>query len=915
MVKPKEKHLVFTILTLVILSVGLLVTIWFNIPPADAQDILDEDEVVALAAWGTTQDPNIATLLATQAFSGTNLSLNEVHLGYDKASGALLEDPTISRSTFQITSLSATELKPESDIDPSRIRFGSGFDYFVEPGLAPGLNEQLAKPAISGTSGKAEIPYVVIQFNFPVDLGVKSQLEQNGVVFGDPIDKLSFYAKIPPSALPAVTRAIDAGQVHFVGASPPEARVAHSLKLKIIETPHETLPITVQLFESPTSEQLEVLRGFITITQVSDGRPVHLVSGQLEAAQVLALAQHPLIQWIEEQTLAELGSLEEPSLGQEAHLPPANFEGNLGAGADILKQLGLNGSGINVAVMDTGIARQGSTYHPDLPASRIVDQYYWDPYSDFESIDTLDYHGHGTHIAGTIGGSGAYDSGYSWQGLAPAVNFLIYQLNKNSEGLQVMDFYAALQRGASRNMHIANLSLGGFNGQYLIDARLADQAVRGEFGSRYVNMVIISHNHNALTTTPGTAKNAITVGAVKDGNGPEITYNWEDICSYTDWPPGERVCFSNFGPIDADNDGATRVKPDLVAPGVSIISTWPWYLSPSIDGYYEVLDGTSFAAPQVSGAVALFLDAYSAFVDWPEVVKAALIVSATDVGGTNVAQYGRGMLNIFHAIHDQANISDTSYWTGILTGTGATTNHTFTVPAGFDEVRIALTWADPVAAAGNDNVINDLDVRVYDGSGAWLSSSSTTDDTVEYIKVTDGMPGTWRIEVRAFSLSSAQSYGLATLVMLNKANLSISGFTSAAGGSSSSRDFYLYSILTNNGFAAPGSFVQLQLPNAIDYEVRGARIYTSDGRSHFYSATELHHDQDFRNWDVATGESISGFPKVIRWHVRYAGADCPAAQITLQAHYRDAGATVLGNSTSVSFSCRQSTTYLPLIIK
>ena len=273
------------------------------------------------------------------------------------------------------------------------------------------------------------------------------------------------------------------------------------------------------------------------------------------------------------------------------------------------------------------------------------------------------------------------------------------------------------------------------------------------------------------------------------------------------------------------------------------------------------------------------------------------------------------MLNVFHAIYDQANISDITRWTGSLANTGSTANHTFTVPAGFDEVRVALTWADPVSAAGNDNVINDLDVKVYDSTGVLVSSSSTADDTVEYVKVTNGTPGTWRIETSAFSLSSAQTYGLAALVILNKADLAVSGFTSPVGENSNSRDFYLYSALTNNGFAAPGSYVQLQLPNTSLYEVQGARIYTADGRSHFYDSAELHHDEGSSYWDVTTGETISGFPRVVRWLLRYAGTDCPTAKINLQAYYRDAGATVLGDSASVPFSCQPATVYLPLIIK
>jgi hypothetical protein len=233
-----------------------------------------------------------------------------------------LDDPTISRSAFQVMGQSATALKQESDIDPSRIRFGSDYQFSVEPGLAPEISKQLARVALSGASDGTELPYVVIQFNFPVDLEAKRQLEQNGVVFGDPIDKLSFYAKISPAALPAVTRLIDAGQVHFVGTPPPETRLAEPLKAKIIASPQEILAITVQLFESPTPVQLEALRGFMTITQISDG-PLHLVSGTIEAAQILTLAQHPLVQWVEEQTLAELGGLKENSMAKEVTLPPA----------------------------------------------------------------------------------------------------------------------------------------------------------------------------------------------------------------------------------------------------------------------------------------------------------------------------------------------------------------------------------------------------------------------------------------------------------------------------------------------------------------------------------------------------------------------------------------------------------------
>ena len=66
MMRHKGKRLVLTASALVILGAGLLLA-WLDITPAGAQGDLEEDELAALAAWGTTEDPNIGGLLASQA--------------------------------------------------------------------------------------------------------------------------------------------------------------------------------------------------------------------------------------------------------------------------------------------------------------------------------------------------------------------------------------------------------------------------------------------------------------------------------------------------------------------------------------------------------------------------------------------------------------------------------------------------------------------------------------------------------------------------------------------------------------------------------------------------------------------------------------------------------------------------------
>ncbi|NIV32060.1 MAG: hypothetical protein GWN58_22035, partial [Anaerolineae bacterium] len=61
---------------------------------------------------------------------------------------------------------------------------------------------------------------------------------------------------------------------------------------------------------------------------------------------------------------------------------------------------------------------------------------------------------------------------------------------------------------------------------YSVTSELADTAVRGGYNFQPVNVVTISHNQNMTTTAPGTGKNVITVGAVKDGNSPSSTLVW-----------------------------------------------------------------------------------------------------------------------------------------------------------------------------------------------------------------------------------------------------------------------------------------------------------------------------------------------------------------------------------------------------
>jgi subtilisin family serine protease len=122
-------------------------------------------------------------------------------------------------------------------------------------------------------------------------------------------------------------------------------------------------------------------------------------------------------------------------------------------------------------------------------------------------------------------------------------------------------------------------------------------------------------------TDPGNAQSVITVGA---------THGWE--------PHNYGVSyFSSRGPT-----GDGRLKPDLVAPGEKVSSTIPGQRE-------DFLDGTSMAAPHVSGAAALLLARNPELTGQPELIKRILCDNATDLGREPYFQ-GSGLLDVLRAL-------------------------------------------------------------------------------------------------------------------------------------------------------------------------------------------------------------------------------------------------------------------------
>jgi serine protease AprX len=298
---------------------------------------------------------------------------------------------------------------------------------------------------------------------------------------------------------------------------------------------------------------------------------------------------------------------------------------------------GYNGKGIGVAVIDSGI----NDSHPDLwnsnqTHSRVVyHQDFTGTATSNSSGAQYDLYGHGTHVAGIIGGNGYLSSG-NYVGVAPAVNIVdLRALDLNGAGSD-STVIAAIQQAIALqntyNIQVINLSLGrGIFVSYTQDPLC--QAVEAAWKAGIVVVVaagnygrvgINGSNGFGTVTAPGNDPYVITVGAMKS-NG-STSQSAETVASY-----------SSKGPTTYDH----VAKPDIMAPGNDIVSLsapgatleaeYPAELVTGNDGNndYFTLSGTSMATPVVTGAVALLLQQNTNLT--PDQVKARLMKTAYKV--------------------------------------------------------------------------------------------------------------------------------------------------------------------------------------------------------------------------------------------------------------------------------------------
>jgi serine protease AprX len=364
--------------------------------------------------------------------------------------------------------------------------------------------------------------------------------------------------------------------------------------------------------------------------------------------------------------------------------------------SDLVNALGFTGKGIGVAVVDSGIA--------DMPEfgngwnNRIVFS------ASFVGSDASDAYGHGTHVAGIIGSSGA---GGVYIGMAPGANLInLRALDANGNGTDssvIKAIFTAILLKNKYNIRVINLSLG----RPSFEPANRDPLCLAAEAAWKAGIVVVAAAGNGgrdnsqgtngygTITAPGNDPYVITVGAM---NTKGTTDRRDDAIT----------TYSSKGPTAFDH----YAKPDIVAPGNLIVSTMPAGLTLSneypqnqVSPDFFRLSGTSMATPVVSGAAALMLQQNPTLT--PDQIKARLMRTAA-----------KKFPQFSVAVDPDTNIAYTSYYDIFTVGAGY-----LDVAAAMSETLVSSGYAlSPVAVLTNNQIaltgVSGQNV-VWGANGAW----------------------------------------------------------------------------------------------------------------------------------------------------------------------------------------------------
>ena len=380
-----------------------------------------------------------------------------------------------------------------------------------------------------------------------------------------------------------------------------------------------------------------------------------------------------------------------------------SLSGNVRTYSSSASYTGVDGSGIGIAVLDSGVMKSHDAFDNGLNrVKRNVNMHNastanWGSttstvtslqpgssalaaYENIIAADAETNHdpfGHGTHVASVAAGryfTSQDSASPDISGIAPMANIYDVRVLDGLGSGTVSDALAGIEwviyHAKEYNIRVMNLSLaGGSTESWLTDPLCV--AVRNASAAG-ITVVVAAGNYGTklgkenygTIGSPGNDPSVITVGAV---NFKGTTERSDDtVNNFSSRGPTRGALVDAAGVRQVDN----LLKPDLVAPGNKIIGAaatandtlgWnflgsfyrdyyvtPLGIQPTLKQTVMQMSGTSIAAPAVTGAVALMLQANPGLT--PPLIKAILQYSAQPIPGANLLQQGAGLLNVDGAI-------------------------------------------------------------------------------------------------------------------------------------------------------------------------------------------------------------------------------------------------------------------------
>jgi serine protease AprX len=436
--------------------------------------------------------------------------------------------------------------------------------------------------------------------------------------------------------------------------------------------------------------------------------------------------------------------------------------------AQVWASPGYQGSGVRVAVLDTGVTPSSADWAPSgVSGSRVV------AFQDFVNGQTAPYddNGHGTHVAGIVLGSGNASAG-AFRGAAPAAELVAVKvLGQNGSG-NASDVIAGIDWCIDNRqvygIRVLNLSLGHKPEESASTDPLCAAVRRAVQAGIVVVCAAGNHGRDGNGSTryggignPAIEPSVITVGALNTSGSS--ARNNDQVCT-----------FSSRGPTYLDH----AAKPDLVAPGNRIVSVRApgSYLDTSFPGNrvtatgassadYFHLSGTSMAAPHVAGIVGLMLQSNPALQ--PNTVKALLTYTAQRLtlmgdngqplsSGLSQLTQGAGSVNAVAAVQVAGQLNHgaavgSTWLNGSLAGQSTVAGTTFPwwggtvwdtqVLSGTNLLAVRQTaWANPVPWSSTTTWsagVSSADSGVGNDQASWGAQAGWNDPAFW------GASGTW----------------------------------------------------------------------------------------------------------------------------------------------------------------------------